>query len=236
MRFPACRSSTRGSRSRFLNLAWHRLEWPPIETFAGEVDVVHSMHPLLMPAQRAAQVVTIHDLYFLDAPENTAAEIRRDYPALAGSHARRADAGHHGLGLHGAADPLEARSRRRSRDDLPERRASAGHRRGSRQAAGRPRASSWARSSLARTSARCSAPMPSFWSEGRMLRRSCSPGGVAPACQPLLDELARPPLAGHVAPSRVRRADRSGSDSTGRRRWSCCPRSTKGSGCRPSKR
>jgi glycosyltransferase involved in cell wall biosynthesis len=76
----------------FLNLAWHRLEWPPIEMFAGEVDVVHSMHPLLMPAQRAAQVVTIHDLYFLDAPDNTSAEIRRDYPGLAGSHARRADA------------------------------------------------------------------------------------------------------------------------------------------------
>jgi glycosyltransferase involved in cell wall biosynthesis len=75
----------------FLNLAWHRLEWPSIETFSGEVDVVHSMHPLLMPAQRAAQVVTIHDLYFLDAPENTSAEIRRDYPSLAGSHARRAD-------------------------------------------------------------------------------------------------------------------------------------------------
>ena len=36
----------------FLNLAWHRLEWPPVETFAGEVDVVHSMHPLLMPARR----------------------------------------------------------------------------------------------------------------------------------------------------------------------------------------
>jgi glycosyltransferase involved in cell wall biosynthesis len=76
----------------FLNLAWHRLEWPPIETFAGEVDVVHSMHPLLMPTQRAAQVVTVHDLYFLDAPEHATAEVRRDYPALAGSHARRADA------------------------------------------------------------------------------------------------------------------------------------------------
>ena len=28
------------------------------------------MHPLLMPARRAAQVVTIHDLYFLDRPEH----------------------------------------------------------------------------------------------------------------------------------------------------------------------
>jgi glycosyltransferase involved in cell wall biosynthesis len=75
-----------------LNLLWHRLEWPAIEQFAGPVDVVHSMHPLLMPARRAAQVVTIHDLYFLDAPENTQAEIRRDYPRLAERHAHRADA------------------------------------------------------------------------------------------------------------------------------------------------
>jgi len=76
----------------FLNLAWHRLEWPPVETFAGDVDVAHSMHPLLMPARRSAQVVTIHDLYFLESPESTTAEIRRDYPSLAGTHARRADA------------------------------------------------------------------------------------------------------------------------------------------------
>jgi glycosyltransferase involved in cell wall biosynthesis len=37
-------------------------------------------------------VVTIHDLYFLDRPESAAAEIRRDYPSLTPSHARRADA------------------------------------------------------------------------------------------------------------------------------------------------
>jgi glycosyltransferase involved in cell wall biosynthesis len=75
-----------------LNLAWHRLEWPPIEQLAGAADVVHSMHPLLMPARRAAQVVTIHDLHFLDAPENTTAEIRRDYVSLTAAHTSRADA------------------------------------------------------------------------------------------------------------------------------------------------
>jgi glycosyltransferase involved in cell wall biosynthesis len=37
-------------------------------------------------------VVTIHDLFFLDHPERVRAEIRRDYPALAPDHARRADA------------------------------------------------------------------------------------------------------------------------------------------------
>jgi glycosyltransferase involved in cell wall biosynthesis len=76
---------------RVLNFAWHRLEWPPVDWFSGAVDVAHSAHPLLMPARSALRVVTIHDLDFLDHPERTAAEIRRDYPALTASHARRAD-------------------------------------------------------------------------------------------------------------------------------------------------
>ena len=75
-----------------LNYLWHRLEWPAVERLAGPADVVHAAHPLLIPARRAAQVVTIHDLFFLDHPERTHAEVRRDYPALARDHARRADA------------------------------------------------------------------------------------------------------------------------------------------------
>ncbi|MDQ3347601.1 MAG: glycosyltransferase family 4 protein [Acidobacteriota bacterium] len=74
-----------------LNLAWHRLEWPPVDWLAGPVDVAQSMHPLLLPARSAAQFVTIHDLYFLERPDQTTAEIRRDYGTLAASHARRAD-------------------------------------------------------------------------------------------------------------------------------------------------
>jgi glycosyltransferase involved in cell wall biosynthesis len=77
---------------RLLNHAWHRWEWPPVEMMAGAIDVAHAMHPLLIPVRNAAQVVTIHDLYFMDHPESAEAEIRRDYPALAPSHARRADA------------------------------------------------------------------------------------------------------------------------------------------------
>ena len=77
---------------RALNFAWHRLGWPPVERFAGPTDIAHSLHPLLMPARRARQLVTIHDLDFLEHPERTRAEIRRDYARLAPSHARRADA------------------------------------------------------------------------------------------------------------------------------------------------
>src|SRR5207249_10425227 len=78
---------------RLLNLAWHRLGWPPAETLTrAPFDVTHSMHPLILPSRSAAHVVTIHDLDFLAHPERTSAEIRRDYPALAGEHANRADA------------------------------------------------------------------------------------------------------------------------------------------------
>ena len=75
-----------------LNYLWHRVEWPNVEMFAGDIDVAHAAHPLLIPARRAAQVVTIHDLYFLLHPERTRAEIRRDYAELTPHHARRADA------------------------------------------------------------------------------------------------------------------------------------------------
>jgi glycosyltransferase involved in cell wall biosynthesis len=87
---------------RVLNFLWHRLQWPPIEALAGSVDVAHAAHPLMIPSRRAARVVTVHDLYFLDHPHRTGAaagrsggegaEIRRDYPALTEAHARAADA------------------------------------------------------------------------------------------------------------------------------------------------
>ena len=77
---------------RVLNYAWHRLEWPPVELLAGRFDVVHAAHPLAIPARAAAQVITIHDLFFLAEPERTRAEIRRDYVPLAAAHAQRADA------------------------------------------------------------------------------------------------------------------------------------------------
>jgi glycosyltransferase involved in cell wall biosynthesis len=77
---------------RLLNFLWHRLGLPSADRFADlPFDVVHSAHPLLMPASDAAQLITIHDLDFLDHPERTTREIKRDYPALAAAHARRAD-------------------------------------------------------------------------------------------------------------------------------------------------
>jgi glycosyltransferase involved in cell wall biosynthesis len=78
--------------NQVLNYGWHRLGWPPVEQLAtGPFDVVHSSHPLLIPSRSAAQVVTIADLDFLDHPERTVREIRRDYAPLAKAHAGRAD-------------------------------------------------------------------------------------------------------------------------------------------------
>jgi glycosyltransferase involved in cell wall biosynthesis len=77
---------------RLLNLLWHRLGGPPAETLTGRrFDVTHSPHPLLLPARDAAQVITIHDLSFLDSPDPARADVRRHYPALVQDHAARAD-------------------------------------------------------------------------------------------------------------------------------------------------
>jgi glycosyltransferase involved in cell wall biosynthesis len=88
---------------RVLNLLWHRAGWPPVESIAGRFDVVHAAHPLIIPARRAAQIVTIHDLFFLSDPDGARAEVRRDYASLAGTHARHAHAvitsTHHGKRL-----------------------------------------------------------------------------------------------------------------------------------------
>lgn len=90
--WPGVRVSDHRVPVRLLNLAWHNIEWPPVEWLApGPYDVVLSPHPLVTPTRRAAQVITIHDIDFLEHPERTTSEIRRDYPRLAGAHARRAD-------------------------------------------------------------------------------------------------------------------------------------------------
>ena len=55
------------------------------------IDIVHSLHPLLIPSRSAAQVVTVHDLYFLDRPEHTSARSGATTPRWRSTHVRRAD-------------------------------------------------------------------------------------------------------------------------------------------------
>ena len=76
---------------RAITWAWNRLGWPPVEWLAGATDVVHAQSPLLIPTRHAASVITIHDLDFLNHPDRTHAEMRRDYPSRVHEHAARAD-------------------------------------------------------------------------------------------------------------------------------------------------
>lgn len=78
---------------RVLNALWHRLEAPSVDWLSGtKVDIAHSPTPLILPSRRARSVITICDLFFLEHPEATTREIRRDYVNLVRSHAQRADA------------------------------------------------------------------------------------------------------------------------------------------------
>jgi glycosyltransferase involved in cell wall biosynthesis len=77
--------------ARVLATLWHRAGWPPIEMLAGAWDVVHSSRPTLAPTRRAASLITIHDLDFLDHPERAQAAYRGDYGRLVQRHAQQAD-------------------------------------------------------------------------------------------------------------------------------------------------
>jgi len=77
--------------ARGLRAAWQRGGWPPVELLAGNADVLHAPNFVLPPARRAAGVVTIHDLAFLDRPGELA-PANRDLPGLVRSAARRAAA------------------------------------------------------------------------------------------------------------------------------------------------
>ena len=77
---------------RGLNLAWHRLGWPPLDRLVNRsLDLVHSPTPLLIPCKRGRRIVTLHDLFFLKHPELVEGETRRDFVKLVRDHVKRAD-------------------------------------------------------------------------------------------------------------------------------------------------
>ncbi|MFI9452977.1 glycosyltransferase family 4 protein [Amycolatopsis sp. NPDC052450] len=77
--------------ARLLRKAWLRSQLPPVELFAGPTDVVHGTNFVLPGRFRAAGVVTIHDLAFLDAPGELAPS-DHELPRLVRRGARLADA------------------------------------------------------------------------------------------------------------------------------------------------
>ncbi|WP_372671990.1 glycosyltransferase family 4 protein [Amycolatopsis kentuckyensis] len=76
--------------ARLLRAAWERSDFPPVELFAGPTDVVHGTNFVLPGRLRAAGVVTIHDLAFLDNPAELAPS-DRGLPELVRRGARRAN-------------------------------------------------------------------------------------------------------------------------------------------------
>ena len=188
---------------RALTWAWNRLEWPPVEWLAGPADVVHAQTPLLIPAARAAQVITIHDLDFLPHPERTRGG---DAPRLPGARAtttrgapitsscRRATP--RTRSPHGWASPPTG-----SRVCSPGAPAWAADVAQARAGAGLRRAPSCfsARSSRGRTSAACSTPTRGCGRGGPTRRRWSSRGGVRDSVRrELIARSAQSPLAGHV--------------------------------------
>ncbi|APU23424.1 glycosyltransferase family 4 protein [Actinoalloteichus sp. GBA129-24] len=75
--------------ARLLRACWLRAPLPPVELFAGMSTVVHGTNFVLPPSLRAAGVVTVHDLAFLDSPEDLPPSDRR-LPELVRRSARRA--------------------------------------------------------------------------------------------------------------------------------------------------
>ncbi|MQA60436.1 MAG: glycosyltransferase [Actinophytocola sp.] len=77
--------------ARVLRSFWLRGSFPQVELFAGPTDVVHGTNFVLPGTAKAAGVVTIHDLSFLDAPDELGPGDFR-LPELVRVSARRADA------------------------------------------------------------------------------------------------------------------------------------------------
>ncbi|WP_177216949.1 glycosyltransferase family 4 protein [Amycolatopsis arida] len=76
--------------ARLLRACWLRGEFPPVELFAGRTDIVHGTNFVLPGTLRAAGVLTIHDLAFLDAPHELPPS-DRELPRLVRRGAARAD-------------------------------------------------------------------------------------------------------------------------------------------------
>ncbi len=77
---------------RLLDKLWHSYQRPGVERWAGAIDVAHSPSPLALPSSHAAEIVTIHDCYFLREPDRMSGVVRRDYVPLAQAAAARAEA------------------------------------------------------------------------------------------------------------------------------------------------
>ena len=221
-----------------LNYLWHRARvaarrdgWPARPT---------SSTPRTRCSSRprdAARVVTVHDLFFLSHPERTTAEIRRDYAALAAAHARRADAVIAVVAVHAAAGHRAARRGRRSRARLLRRARRTWARLG--QAPNVPAGGLRAVPRHARAAQEPRRAARRLRTAGGARRSGAAAADrrrAGPGAEPWLDRIRRPPLDGGVRYVGYVPDDDAGSALCRRPHPACCRRSTKGSGCRRSRR
>ncbi len=74
-----------------VNFFWNELGWPGLDRlFKVKLDIVHSATPLILPT-RGKKVVTVHDLYFCDHPDQANPEARRYFKKGIGLSLGRAD-------------------------------------------------------------------------------------------------------------------------------------------------
>ena len=76
--------------ARVLRKCWLRSSFPPVELIAGFADAVHGTNFVLPVPAHAGGVLTIHDLGFLDAPDELPPS-DRELPELVRRSASRAD-------------------------------------------------------------------------------------------------------------------------------------------------
>jgi glycosyltransferase involved in cell wall biosynthesis len=75
--------------AKVVRACWARGDFPPVELLARSADVLHGTNFVLPPALRGRGVVTVHDLAFLDSPEELPAQ-EQDLPELVRRSVHRA--------------------------------------------------------------------------------------------------------------------------------------------------
>lgn len=78
---PQVKWSKRPQAARPLRKLWAERDWPGIEWWCGNVDLVHGTNFVVPPARTAGSLLSIHDLTFLHYPEMSQGATL-EYPAL----------------------------------------------------------------------------------------------------------------------------------------------------------
>lgn len=76
---------------RVIDYAWHHWGWPKMDCFfKTDLDLTHSHSPLFLPT-KGKKVVTVHDLYFMDYPQEADREAGRVFAKKIQDSLDRAD-------------------------------------------------------------------------------------------------------------------------------------------------